>query len=153
MDNMDDAQESRMCNCLSTGAIFKLFGLFDIGIFFMLVTLYFQGHKNFENLFLFFILFFLPNIILFVMVILNDSVQTRKIYSTVLIAKIVIQGLALPVLVLTLDNVYLSEKVCVDLIGLEGMKKIDLSDGLYFARDDQPSVMRKGMIVMAQMLA
>ena len=153
MDNIDEAGGSKMCRCLSTGAIFKMFGLFDIGIFFMLVTLYFQGHKNFETLFLFFILFFLPNIILFVVVILNDSVQTRKIYSAVLIAKIVIQGLAMPVMIMTLDNVYLSNYICVDLLGLKGMDHVDLSKGLYYAKEDQPSVINKGMLVMAQMLA
>jgi hypothetical protein len=90
-DNIDDAEGgTKLCSCLSTGAIFKIFGLLDIAIFFMLVTLYFQGHKNFETLFLIFILFFLPNIVLFVVVIMNDNVQTRKIYSAVLIAKIVI---------------------------------------------------------------
>ena len=108
MDEINEANESKLCSCLTTGAIFKLFGLLDLGIFFMLVTLYIRGSQNFGNLYLFFLLFFLPNILLFIVVMLNDSVQTRKFYSAVLITKIVIQGIGLPVAIITVDNVTIS---------------------------------------------
>jgi hypothetical protein len=73
MDDIEEANQRKLCSCLTTSTIFKLFGLFDLGVFFMLIALYIQGSDNFGNMFLFFILFFLPNILLFIVVILNDT--------------------------------------------------------------------------------
>ena len=112
----------------------------------MLMAIYLRGNDTLSQMLLFFILFFLPNILLFVIVILSDTVQTRKFYSMVLVAKIIIQGIGLPVALITLDNTIASNYVCKEVLEIDGMKNVNLTNGLYFQRDDPTSLLAQSMI-------
>mmetsp|Transcript_11150 Transcript_11150/g.16929 ORF Transcript_11150/g.16929 Transcript_11150/m.16929 type:complete len:97 (+) Transcript_11150:197-487(+) len=60
----------------------------------------------------------LPNVSLFIMVLVDDKSTTRRIYSSYMMIKMLVQSIAIPMLILRLESKFLFDKVCGDLLNL-----------------------------------
>jgi len=81
------------------------------------LTILVRGHMNGASLNdtkwslgVFFI--YLPNILLFTLVLVDDKSMTRRIYSSYMMIKTIIQSIAIPILILRIENKFLFTRIC-----------------------------------------
>lgn len=93
-----------------------------------------------KGAYLFIELFFLPNIVMLLMVMFNDSFSSRYMYQRWLRFKLVVQAFALPIIVLTYDESFWEAHVCskfkFDMTQTELQAIIDKKDFTLLVGDD-----------------
>ena len=84
---------------MTSHRVFLLYGIVDIMIFVTIIALW-VSYKNPFAMFLGLILIYFPNVVLFITILLADSVTTRGLYQKWLRFKLVFMGFLLPLMAL-----------------------------------------------------
>jgi hypothetical protein len=106
----------KFLGCLSIRAGFIIFGLSDIALVVTGIILIREGILKkllFQSIFY---CLFVPQVIMFFVVLITDNIMTRTIGYYLLLLKTVVQMTVFPVLLLRLDQIRIGKFVCTRLI-------------------------------------
>ncbi len=123
-EKVDKSAIQKCCGIFSIKTGFSLYGVLDLLIFILVTVLLVKskiGGREIEDVKWLLAVFLvqLPNVSLFVMVLVDDKSTTRRIYSSYMMIKMLAQSIAIPMLILRLESHFLFDKVCGDLLDLQ----------------------------------
>jgi hypothetical protein len=108
----------KFMGCLSIKTGFYTFGIFDTCLFITCVVLALTGTEKMFALMSAGVLFLLPNLALFPLVLTFDSAFMRRIYYIALGLKMVAQITLVPIMIMKFDNRFYAKKYC-EIFGVE----------------------------------
>ena len=117
-DSDEDADVQRCCGVFSIKVGFHLYGILDF-VWFILVIVHLIRIKDEtapedKKWSMAVLVVYLLKCILFIVVLVEDKSLTRKIYSSLLMFKMVAQSITVPLLALRIESDLLFDKVCND---------------------------------------
>ena len=100
-----------MAKCMTPKVIFMMYGIIDL-ILFVLIIAYTIAYKSGNIGFIGLILMYLPNAVLFIVLLIKDSFGTRKMYQLWLRFKLVFMGFMLPLIFLHQAESHWESAIC-----------------------------------------